>query len=65
MPPETVDGLRELGFFGMAVLAALAFYTERIVSGKRYQEAMDGWKESTTAVNRLADALEARNKGQS
>lgn len=65
MPPEYVDGLRELGFFGLAVLAVWAFYTDRIVPGKRHTEAMEGWKQSTTAVNRLADALEARNKGNS
>ena len=58
--PIDIDALRELGLFGLAALAVWALYFEKVVSGKRYGEAMSGWKESTTAVNRLADALEKK-----
>lgn len=67
--PDILDGVSKLGTLGLALLALYAFLTERIVPRGRLdevradkQEALELARAASTATERLADAVEARNK---
>lgn len=66
---DILDIVSGAGTLGFAVLAIYAFLTERIVPLSRLEEqrrekreAMDLARASITSMDRLADAVEARNK---
>ena len=67
-----LQAIRDLGALGVLGLGIWAFLTERIVPKGRLddqktltKEAIDGWKGSIAANERLADAWEARNAAES
>lgn len=66
---EIIDAVSALGTLGFALLAVYAFLTERIVPRGRLdetradrKEALDLAREAIAANERLADAVEARNR---
>lgn len=68
-PKDILDLLSGAGTLGFAVLAIYAFLTERIVPGSRLEEqrqekkeALDLLRASIASMDRLSDAVEARNR---
>lgn len=66
---EIVDAVSALGTLGFALLAVYAFLTEKVVPRSRLdeqredkKEAMDLARASVAQQERLADAVEARNR---
>ena len=66
---EVIDAVSALGTLGFALLAVYAFLTEKVVPKSRLdeqrqdkQEAMELARESIRQQERLADAVEARNR---
>lgn len=66
---ELLDAASTLGTLGFALLSVYAFLTERVVPAGRLadkeaarKEAMDIARAAVAANERLADALEARNR---
>lgn len=69
--PEVLDVLDTLSTVSLLGLVIWAFLTERIIPKGRLtdqkeltKEAIAGWRESTKAVDRMADAWEARNEAE-
>lgn len=67
-----LQALSTFGALGAAALIIWGFLTERIVPKGRLddqkaltQQAVEGWKLSISANERLADAWEARNAAES
>lgn len=65
-PTQWVDLLTQGGLLGAVLIALWAMYTERIVPkarvdelNSRLQQALDGWRESTDALEKNTDALDA------
>lgn len=66
-----LQALSGLGALGAAAIIIWGFLTERIVPKGRLddqklltKEAIEGWKASVSANERLADAWEARNAAE-
>jgi len=66
---EIIDAVSTLGTLGFALVAVYAFLTERVVPRGRLeekkadqQEAMELARSAIASMNRLADAVEARNQ---
>lgn len=66
---EIVDAVSTLGTLGFALLAVYAFLTERVVPRGRLdeqradrKEALDMARDAIASNERLADAVEARNR---
>lgn len=66
---QFLDAVSTLGALGFAILAVYALVTERVVPRGRLddqkadkKEAMDLAQQSVAAMDRLADAVEARNR---
>lgn len=68
-PKEIFDFLQTAGTLGFALIAIVALYTERIVPRSRLDEQREEKKEaiellraSIASMDRLSDAVEARNR---
>jgi hypothetical protein len=64
-----LDVLTQGGLLGATCIALWALYTERVVPKSRMdelrvrlQQALDGWRESTDALEKNTDALNALTK---
>lgn len=69
--PQVFDLIDTITTVGLLILIVWGFLTERVVPKGRLddqkeitKEAIAGWRESTKAVDRMADAWDARNEAE-
>lgn len=69
--PDLFDLIDTITTVGLLILIVWGFLTERVVPKGRLddqkettKEAIAGWRESTKAVDRMADAWDARNEAE-